>query len=320
MKKGRTADKFSFSIAGTMIPTLSECPVKSLGKIFDTTMRDTNAIRATVGDLELWLTRVDKSGLPGRFKAWIYQHTVLPRILWPLFVYDSPMTIVEAMERRVNNYLRRWLGFLRSLSSAALYGSSNALQLPFKGLMEEFVVSQMREVMLYRDLKDPKVSTAGVEVRTGRRWCAKKELGNAEERLRLKALVGTVAIGRAGLGCFPSTQILKAKGKQRRNLIQEEVRASVEEKRSKMVGLCQQGAWTQWENFVKRKISWSDIWHADASRLKFLVQSVYDVLPSPANLFTWGKVEYHRVHCVSEKAHYECLSKSIRRWEVPLET
>ena len=172
-----------------------------------------------VGDLELWLTRVDKSGLPGCFKAWIYQHAVLPRILWPLFVYNSPMTIVEAIERKINNYLRRWLGFPRSLSSAALYGSSNALQLPFKGLMEEFVVSRTREVMLYRDSKDPKVATAGIEVRTGKKWCAKKELGNAEERLRLKALVGTVAIGRAGVGYFPSIQIHKAKGKQRRNLI-----------------------------------------------------------------------------------------------------
>ena len=219
MKKGRTADKFRFSIAGTMIPTLSECPVKSLGKIFDTTLRDTNAVRAAVGDLALWLTRVDKSGLPSRFKAWIYQHAVLPRILWPLFVYDSPMTTVEAMERKINNYLRRWLGFPRSLSNAALYGSSNALRLPFKGLMEEFVVSRTREVMLYRDSKDPKVASAGIEVRTGKKWCAKQELGNAEEQLRLKALVGTVAIGRAGLGYFPSIQIHKAKGKQRRNLI-----------------------------------------------------------------------------------------------------
>ena len=42
---------------------------------------------------------------------------------------------------------------------------------------------------------------------------------------------------------------------------------------------------------MKRRISWSEIWHANASRLKFLVQSVYDVLPSPANLFTWGKSE-----------------------------
>ena len=56
-----------------------------------------------------------------------------------------------------------------------------------------------------------------------------------------------------------------------------------------MVGLSRQGAWTRWENFVKRKIRLSDDWPADASRLKFLVQSVYYVLLSPANLFTWGK-------------------------------
>ena len=53
--------------------------------------------------------------------------------------------------------------------------------------------------------------------------------------------------------------------------------------------ICRQGAWTRWENFVKRKISWSDTWHADASRLIFLVKSFYDVLPNPANLFTWRK-------------------------------
>ena len=87
------------------------------------------------------------------------------------------MTIMEAMERKVNNYLRRWLGFPRSLSSAALYGSSNALQRPFKGLMEEFVVSRTREVMLYRDSKDPKVVTAGIEVRTGREMVCKERTG-----------------------------------------------------------------------------------------------------------------------------------------------
>ena len=79
-------------------------------------------------------------------------------------------------------------------------------------------------------------------------------------------------------------------GKQRQNLIQEEVHTSVEEEnKGKMVGLSQQGAWMWWENFMKRRISWLDIWHTDISRLKFLVQSVYDVLLSPANLFTWEK-------------------------------
>lgn len=58
-----------------------------------------------------------------------------------------------------------------------------------------------------------------------------------------------------------------------------------------MLGLSQQGAWTWWESFLRRKISWSEIWHSDASRIKFLVQSVYDVLPSSANLHIWGMSE-----------------------------
>ena len=52
------------------------------------------------------------------------------------------------------------------------------------------------------------------------------------------------------------------------------------------------------------------------ARLKFLVQSVYDVLPSPVNLFTGGKKRNTVVSTVCRKrAHYECLSKGIRQWE-----
>ena len=256
----RMADNFRFSLSSTMIPTLSECPVKTLGKIFNITLSDTNAVWALVGDLELWLARVDKSGLPGHFKAWVYQHAVLPRILWLLFVYDSPMTIVEDMERKINRYLWRWLGFPRSLSSAVLYGTSNLLQLLFRGLVEEFVASRTREATMYRYSKDSKVVAAGIEVCTGRKWSAKKELGKDKKRLKQKALVGTVVIGQAGLGYFPSTQIHKAMRKQRQDLIQGEVRTSVEEeRRGKMVGLYRQGAWMWWENFMKKRISESDI-------------------------------------------------------------
>ena len=238
MKKGKSADNFLFSLSETTITTLLECPVKSLGRIFDRTLRDTNAVQAAVDDLELWLAKGDKSGLPNRFKAWVHQHVALPRVLWSLFVHDSP--IMEAMERKIKSYPRRLSGLPRSLSNAALYGISNALQHPFKGLTEEFVASGTREEMLYRDSKDPEVAAASIEIRTRRKWSAEKELEKTEERLRLKALMGTVAIGRAGQGYFTSIQIHKAKSNQSRNLIQEEVCANVEEeRRGKMVGLSQ---------------------------------------------------------------------------------
>ncbi|TWW59866.1 hypothetical protein D4764_06G0013960 [Takifugu flavidus] len=126
LKKGKVVDKFRFSISGTAIPSITEQPVKSLEKLFDSSLKDTAAIQKSTEELGGWLTKVDKSGL--RFKAWIYQLSILPRVLWPLLVYAVPVTMVESFERKLSSFLRRWLGLPRSLNSAALYGTSNTLQ------------------------------------------------------------------------------------------------------------------------------------------------------------------------------------------------
>lgn len=71
--------------------------------------KDCTAIQKTSQELKDWLSRVDKSGLPGRFKAWIYQNSILPQILWSLLVYSVTITTVEAMERNISSYLHKWL-------------------------------------------------------------------------------------------------------------------------------------------------------------------------------------------------------------------
>ncbi|KAJ3585346.1 hypothetical protein NHX12_014067, partial [Muraenolepis orangiensis] len=103
LRKGKVVDKFRFNIADTAIPSISEKPVKSLGKVFDCSLRDTTSIQSTCTELDGWLKSVDKSGLPGKFKAWVYQHGILPRILWPLLVYAVPISTVETLERRIHH-------------------------------------------------------------------------------------------------------------------------------------------------------------------------------------------------------------------------
>ncbi|XP_063050368.1 uncharacterized protein LOC134445223 [Engraulis encrasicolus] len=292
LRKGRVEDKFRFHMNGLQIPSLTEKPVKSLGKLFDATLRDTAAIQAMHAELKTWLAAVDRSGLPGKFKAWIYQHGILPRLLWPLLMYQVPVTTVETLERNISQFLRRWLGLPKSLSCIALYGHTNKLQLPFSGLTEEFKVTRAREVLLYRDSADTRVSSAGVEVRTGRKWKAQEAVQQAEARLQHSVLVGSVAVGRAGLGCHKTLRYDKVQGRDRRQMVQGEVRAEVEEeRRSKTVAMRQQGAWINWEHALTRKITWSELWRSEPARLKFLIQSVYDVLPSPANLHCWGLAE-----------------------------
>ena len=81
-----------------------------------------------------------------------------------------------------------------------------------------------------------------------------RELEIAKERLKHKALVGTVAVGRAGLGYCTNKDIRIATGKEYRHLLQNEVRAGVEELIfGKMDALGQRGVWTRWDDILKRK-------------------------------------------------------------------
>lgn len=98
LRKVKVEDKYRFSLAGALIPSVSEKPVKSLGKIFNSTLKDTAAVQSAGKELKRWISAVDKSGLPGKFKAWIYQHGILPRLLWPLLIYEVPITTVESFE------------------------------------------------------------------------------------------------------------------------------------------------------------------------------------------------------------------------------
>lgn len=71
------------------------------------------------------------------------------------------------------------------------------------------------------------MSTAGNVARTGRKWKAAEAVQQAKAKLKHKALFGTVAQGRAGLGSSTPTCCNTASERERSRLVQEEVSASV---------------------------------------------------------------------------------------------
>ena len=217
------------------------------------------------------------------------------------------MKTIIAIEK-ISSYLRRWLDLPRIPSSIALYGSTNTLQLPFKGQTEEYMVTKTREM----------IATAGIEVRTGRRWNSSRELEIVEERLRYKALVGTVAVGRSGLGYSTNKDIRRATSEEYRHLLQKEVRAGGDELRfGKMVALDQQGAWARWDGILKRKISWLDICGSNFVQIRFLIQAVYYWLPSPANLHTWGRVETPQCPLCEKASWSDAKGNYGGIWQMP---
>lgn len=57
-----------FHVSESPVPAISEHPVKSLEKFFNSSLRDTETIKNTSKE---WLQDVNKMGLPGKFKIWI---------------------------------------------------------------------------------------------------------------------------------------------------------------------------------------------------------------------------------------------------------
>ncbi len=58
LKKGEVTDRFRFRLGEYQIPSVTERPVKSLGKVFNCRLNDRDSIKATAADLEGWLRTV----------------------------------------------------------------------------------------------------------------------------------------------------------------------------------------------------------------------------------------------------------------------
>ena len=70
----------------------------------------------------------------------------------------------------------------------------------------------------------------------------------------------------------------------------DELRRMEEERRvSVAMGQLQQSTWTTWETVdpEKRQVKRSDLWSMEQLRISILLPSEYDLLSTPANLYSW---------------------------------
>ena len=285
--KGHLKD-VRFCIGDDPIPTVSEQPVKSLGRWYNESLRDKDQVQQVRQDIADGLESINKTLLPGKLKLWCLQFGLLPRVMWPLTVYEVPITTVEKMERTITSYVKKWLGVPRCLSNIGLYGKG-VLELPLTSLTEEYKCSKVRLQMTLKDSKDQTISKAAPPLQTGWKWTPAKAVQQATSALRHQDIVGNIQHGRGGLGLAASKPMFhKATTYERRKLVVEEVRRQEETARSaKAVSLAKQGQWTRWEGLERRKINWSELWQMEASNISFIIRAVYDVLPSPKNLHQW---------------------------------
>ena len=75
-------------MANQQIPMVSQELVKSLGRWYDSSMKDTTRGLEIVEPATEGLLAINRCGLQGKLKVWCLQFMLIPKLLWPLLVYE----------------------------------------------------------------------------------------------------------------------------------------------------------------------------------------------------------------------------------------
>ena len=209
-----------------------------------TLKRIDNTTRTVVNDLK----KIDRCKLPGRYKAWIVQHMMMPRLMWPLSIYNVPLTTVEWLQTKITAKLKKWLKLPKSLSNACFYSKSAKLKLPYSSLTEEFKAAKVRNLVTLQESKDECIRNANIVVDAGRKAKTSDSVEDAKSRLRIQELVGVPNKGKEGLGMKRRQYYSSSSNKAKRDMIVRSVRDKEEEDRIvKMTSFPNQGANLRWE-------------------------------------------------------------------------
>ena len=145
---------------------------------------------------------------------------------------------------------------------------------------------------MLEDSEDPVLKTVQPTIKTGRKWKVVEAVDEAKECLKIKEVIGQTQTDRKGLGSSTAKWWSKAEGKEKRDMVINEIRINEDSRRvQKAVQQPHKGQWTNWDNALQKSLTWNEIWHMVPLRISFLIRSVYDLLPSNANLVRWGKIE-----------------------------
>ncbi|GFO12063.1 reverse transcriptase [Plakobranchus ocellatus] len=186
IRKGKVDETMTFTVVEQQIPIVSQEPVKSLGRWYDSSMKDTRREAETLELASETLLAIHKCGLQGKFKTWCLQFMLISKLLWPLSVYDICSTTVEAIEAKINKYTRKWLGVPPGLSDVAMYCRKAKLKFPMKSILEEYKCGKAILLAILEESDDPVVKTIQPSLKTGREW----KVIEAKECLKMKEIIG----------------------------------------------------------------------------------------------------------------------------------
>ena len=113
------------------------------------------------------LSVIERSHFTGTQKRWILQHLLIPRIQWPLLIYEILISLAFKLEQKVSIFMRKWLHLHHSTSSLCFYSSASLFPLAIKSSSSALKASKISGHLLLRNSQDRLVSSCVPKLQTG---------------------------------------------------------------------------------------------------------------------------------------------------------
>ena len=162
---GRSMNATPFSVSKALhqpevlssILSIHSRPIKFWGRKIDGSISNRNSSAEPTDKFLAGLCFTDKFTFTGTQKLWILQHLLIPRIQWPLLIYEIPISLAFKLEQKVSVFIQKWLHLHHSTSSLFLYSSVSLCPLLIKNLSSALKASTISGHLFLRSSPDPLV-------------------------------------------------------------------------------------------------------------------------------------------------------------------
>lgn len=289
-------------ISNAALTFIADSPFKFLGRKIYVHLTEHAQLKETADTLVTMLTMVDALLLSGPMKLWLYNFGVVPRLSWPLLVYDFPITAVEDLDATANRFIKNW-------SQLPLHGPNPViLYLPRreKGLGIIKLVHYYQNLALVREhlLKyssDPHIQELAkrrlkrAQQNGQKKWTAPVALLEAERGLVLDAMTAEGQTTKAGIGFGrkrDGRKVIVGSSEHRVAVKLWAKEQTVKDQLVTLMRLTVQQDWTQWEGVLAQDLTWNRLlYRMSNADLKFYLQGTLQIAPSPKYLKRLGYIQ-----------------------------
>ena len=279
-------------ISGQHVPFLGNESFKFLGRKIS--IINSNIRVETKNELVRFLKITNEAKITGAMKMWLYNNYIVSYITWQFTIYELPMSYGEELREIATRHLKEWIGLTKTISTSVLYRSRDHFGLALTDLTTHLKKMQVCRMHIHKYSQDEtsrklyeylknrdKAPTNGLGIpMRSRIWKPTNALEEAERNIYLDKIA---------FGNKRSKQKSGVKN-DRQNTLK---RIEIDDEESRMVkcySYVMQGDWLNFDAVLKADLSWNSLIYTYPQELfKFLINSTYNVLPTPDNLKRWGK-------------------------------